>query len=370
MNARQIIEKMLAVADIKINGNAPFDIQINDNRFYDTILSEGSMGLGESYMQGWWDCNRLDDFLCRILHSNLDKKIRQNLHLLYLMLSAKLMNRQSGNRVLKVAEKHYNLSNALFELMLDKYMMYSCAYWEDAKDLDEAQEHKLDLICRKLWLSPGLKVLDIGCGWGGFEQYASEKYGVHVIGITISEKQAEMAAKRCNNLPVEIRMQDYRGINEKFDRIVSIGMFEHVGPKNYPIFMNTVYRNLKDDGLFLLHSIGSSEQKDITDPWIDRYIFPNGVIPSAKRICQAFEQYFVLQDWHNFGHYYDLTLMEWLKKFKTAWPVLKEQYDDRFYRMWEYYLNICAASFRSGKNQLWQLVLTKQGCNVNYKSVR
>lgn len=370
MNARSIIEKMLAIADIKINGSAPFDIQINDSRFYQTVLNEGSMGLGESYMKGWWDCPELDDFLYRILHSGLDKKIKSNLHLVFLLLSARLMNRQSGNRVFKVAEKHYNLSNELFELMLDKYMMYSCAYWENAQDLDEAQERKLDLICRKLKLSPGLKILDIGCGWGGFEQYAACNYDVHVTGITISEKQAEMAAKRCEKLSVEIRIQDYRNINEQFDRVVSIGMFEHVGPKNYSVFMDTVNRNLKDDGLFLLHSIGSTEQKYITDPWIDRYIFPNGVIPSPAQLCQAFEKYFVLQDWHNFGHYYDRTLMEWLKNFKNAWSTLRNQYDDSFYRMWEYYLNISAASFRSGKNQLWQLVLTKQGCNVDYKSIR
>jgi cyclopropane-fatty-acyl-phospholipid synthase len=370
METRLFIEKMLAVAGIKINGNAPTDIQINDSRFYDTVISGGSMGLGESYMKGWWDCSMLDGFLYRILHSNLEQKVKSNLNLFYLLLSAKLMNRQSGNRSFKVAEKHYNLSNALFEQMLDKYMMYSCAYWGKATNLDDAQEQKLELICRKLKLVPGLKVLDIGCGWGGFEQYAAQNYGVQVTGITISINQAEMAAKRCENLPVQIRMQDYRDLNEKFDRIVSIGMFEHVGPKNYAVFMNTVYRNLKDDGLFLLHSIGSSEQKDITDPWIDRYIFPNGVIPSLKQICKAFEKHFVLLDWHNFGYDYDRTLMEWLRKFKLAWPALKDQYDDRFYRMWEYYLNVCAASFRSGKNQLWQIVLTKPGANVNYKSLR
>ena len=370
MNTRLIIEKMLAVAGIKINGDAPTDIQIKDSRFYDTVMHRGSMGLGESYMKGWWDCSMLDDFLYRILHSNLEQKVKSNLNLLYLLLSAKLINRQSGERSLKVAKKHYNLSNALFEQMLDKYMMYSCAYWENAANLDDAQERKLELICRKLKLVPGLKVLDVGCGWGGFEQYAAQHYGVHVTGITISVNQAEMAAKRCENLPVEIRMQDYRDINERFDRIVSIGMFEHVGPKNYEVFMNTVCRSLKDEGLFLLHSIGSNEQKDITDPWIDRYIFPNGVIPSLKQMCKAIEKHFVLLDWHNFGHYYDQTLMEWLRKFKLAWPALKDQYDENFYRMWEYYLNVSAASFRSGKNQLWQIVLTKQGANVNYKSVR
>lgn len=370
MNARSLIEQMLATAAIKINGDAPADIQIKDNRFYKAVLNEGSIGLGESYMAGWWECRMLDDFFYRILHADLEAKIKHNIHLLLLALSARLFNRQSLKSALSVAKRHYNLGNELFEHMLDKYMMYSCAYWKNAADLDTAQVNKLDLICRKLKLTAGLKVLDIGCGWGGFAQYASQNYGVEVTGLTISANQAEYASKRCAGLPVDIKVMDYRYLDEQFDRVVSIGMFEHVGPKNYQIFMDTVYRNLKKEGIFLLHTIGGHEQKNITDPWIDRYIFPNGVIPAPEQICPAFGKDFVLQDWHNFGHDYDRTLMEWLRNFRSAWPLLKNKYDDRFYRMWEYYLNICAASFRTGKNHLWQIVLSRKDDNLVYSSVR
>lgn len=370
MNSQSFIEQTLAEAGITINGSSASDIQINDKRFYKRVLKDGSLGLGESYMEGWWDCLALDDFFYRVIQFGGEKKLKANIYLIGLVLAAKLFNRQSLKRANKVARKHYNLGNELFERMLDKYMMYSCAYWDKASNLEQAQENKLDLICRKLKLSPGLKVLDIGCGWGGFAQFAAQNYGVHVTGITISSNQAELASTRCANLPVDIQLKDYRNINKKFDRIVSIGMFEHVGVKNYPIFMDVVYRNLKDDGIFLLHFIGGNEHRITTDPWIDRYIFPNGVIPSPNQVSAAFEKKFMLQDWHNFGHYYDNTLMEWLKRFKTAWPTIKDQYDDQFYRMWEYYLNICAASFRSGKNHLWQIVLTKQSYNLSYQSVR
>jgi cyclopropane-fatty-acyl-phospholipid synthase len=370
MDSRSLIEQLLNTTTIKINGAKPFDIQVKDKRFYKRVLNDGSLGLGESYMDGWWDCAALDDFLYRLLQANLDKKIRSNLKLLYLSVMARLFNRQSFKRAFDVAKKHYNLGNDLFEYMLDKRMMYSCGYWEYATSLDEAQEHKLNLICRKLKLSSGLKILDIGCGWGGFAQYAAENHDVHVTGITISTEQAELARKRCTALNVDIRVQDYRNISGEFDRIVSIGMFEHVGPQNYPAFMDAVDRNLKHGGIFLLHTIGGNEAETTTDPWIDRYIFPNGVIPAPLQICRAFEKHFTLQDWHNFGHEYDRTLMEWLKRFKLSWPKLKDSYDEQFYRMWEYYLCVSAASFRSQKNHVWQIVLTKKEDNMNYKSVR
>nr|WP_121271503.1 cyclopropane fatty acyl phospholipid synthase [Pedobacter schmidteae] len=370
MNARLLIEQLLATAAIDINGRASYDIQVNDERLYKRVLNEGSIGLGEAYMDGWWDCKQPDEFLYRILKADLDKKVKSNIQSVLLAISAKIFNRQSVKRAFNVAKKHYNLGNDLFEHMLDPYMQYSCAYWKNASTLDQAQEQKLDLICRKLKLSTGLSVLDIGCGWGGFAQYAAQNYGVTVQGITISTAQAQLAAERCAGLPVTISIQDYRSIDDQFDRIVSIGMFEHVGPKNYQSFMHVAHRNLKDNGIFLLHTIGGTEEEIATDPWIDRYIFPNGVIPVPHQLCLAFDQLFILQDWHNFGHYYDQTLMAWLSRFKLAWPMLKNEYQPSFYRMWEYYLSICAAAFRAEKNHLWQIVLTKKNYNMHYESVR
>lgn len=247
--------------------------------------------------------------------------------------------------------------------------MYSCGYWANATNLDEAQEQKLDLICRKMQMEPGMEILDIGCGWGGFAEYAACKHGVRVTGITISEEQADLARRRCAGLPVNIRLQDYRTMTGHFDRIVSIGMFEHVGLKNYAVFMQKVNELLHPEGLFLLHTIGSKDNSPV-DPWINRYIFPNGEIPSPGQLSRSFEEHLLLLDWHCFGHDYDLTLMAWLDRFRAGWPELRGKYDSRFYRMWVYYLSACAASFRANKNSLWQLVLSKPSYPSIYRSVR
>lgn len=367
---KNLVEQLINPAGITIDGGNPWDVQVHDDRLYQRIINEGSLGLGEAYMEGWWDCCALDQFFYRILSADTDKKLTKNLALLWALLMARLFNQQTHSKAREVGLKHYDAGNTMFELMLDKYMMYSCGYWNNASTLDEAQEKKLDLICRKLQLESGQQVLDIGCGWGGFARYAAEKYNVHVTGITISKEQATLARERCQSFPVEIRLQDYRDINQQFDRIVSIGMFEHVGYKNYHQFMQVASRCLCDEGIFLLHCIGSRESTVRTDPWIHKYIFPNGLIPSVIQISKAVNDYFILEDWHNFGKYYDLTLMAWLKRFREAWPQIKQDYSEEFYRMWNYYLNVCAASFRARKNELWQLVLTKPQRTAMYLSVR
>ncbi|RQO69875.1 cyclopropane fatty acyl phospholipid synthase [Pedobacter sp. KBW06] len=362
------IETLISPAGIHLNGTDDFDIHVYDDRFYRHVLRYGSLGLGESYMNEWWDCKALDTFLYRLLTVNLEKRVRH--HLQWQSLKAKIFNLQSITRAVEVAKKHYNIGNDLFEKMLDKYMIYSCAYWSKASTLEEAQEDKLDLICRKLKLSAGMEILDIGCGWGGLAQFAAERYQVKVTGVTISSEQAALARKRCEGLPVRILLEDYRLLTGSYDRIVSVGMFEHVGYKNYDTFMKVVKQCLRKDGIFLLHCIGGNESGIHTDPWIDRYIFPNGMMPSPTQISNAAEPYFALQDWHNFGLDYDRTLMEWLKRFRNSWDQIKAHYDDQFYRMWEYYLCISAASFRAHKNNLWQIVYTHPDYPERYSGVR
>jgi cyclopropane-fatty-acyl-phospholipid synthase len=254
--------------------------------------------------------------------------------------------------------------------MLDKRMVYSCGYWKKASSLDEAQEAKLDLICRKLGIEEGMKVLDIGCGWGSFARFVAEKYGAVVDGVTVSKEQAEFARKSCINLPVQIKLEDYRHIKGQYDRITSIGMFEHVGYKNYPTFMKVVNRLLSDNGLFLLHTIGRNTSVRSNDPWIDKYIFPNSMLPSIKQIGSAIENLFVMEDLHNFSTDYDMTLMAWFENFDSNWEKLKPRYSERFYRMWKYYLLMCAGSFRSRHFQLWQIVFSKNGVLGGYTSIR
>ncbi len=368
---KSIIEKklqsILTPLDIEINGSRPWDLQVHNAGFYERVLSGGSLALGESYMDGWWDCKALDQFFKKILDARLEKKIRINpILFLWVLLKAKVINAQTRSRAFIIGKRHYDIGNRLFSMMLDKGMNYACAFWKNAKTLDEAQEAKLDLVCRKIGLMPGMKVLDIGCGWGGFAKYAAQKYGANVYGITVSQEQVDFANKFCQGLDVKIELKDYRSLKGQFDRIVSIGMFEHVGCKNYKTFLKVVHQCLKEDGLFLLHAIARNTSVDSTDPWISKYIFPNSMLPSAKQITAASEGLFVLEDWHSFGQYYDHTLMAWHKNFTKNWARLKEAYDERFYRMWTYYLLLCAGSFRARRNQLWQIVFSKKGIKGNH----
>ena len=366
---RQRARELLSLADVEINGNRPWDLQVHDERFYRRVLAQGSLGLGESYMDGWWDCERLDEFFHRILRADLEREVRPWPQLLDLVKAA-LANLQRPSRAFEVGRHHYDMGNDLYRCMLDRRLVYSCAYWKDASTLDEAQEAKLDLVCRKLDLEPGMRVLDIGCGWGGTAKFASEHYGVKVVGIAVSEEQVSYAEEQCRGLPVEIRLQDYRDRLGTFDRVLSLGMFEHVGYKNYATYMRVVRDQLSHEGLSLLQTIGRNRSGTTFDPWISRYIFPNSMLPSSKQICAAAEGLFVLEDWHSFGADYDKTLMSWFENFHENWDLLEERYGERFYRMWKYYLLSCAGSFRARQNQLWQVVLSPRGVQGGYCAPR
>lgn len=358
-NWYRIINEMLSRAGITINGPASFDLQVKHPDFFKRVLQEGSLGLGESYMDGWWECERLDIFFNNVLRAGLEQQLPGHIKDTLRIAAARLFNLQSKKRAWIVGKEHYDLGNDLFSRMLDPAMQYSCGYWKQATNLDQAQQDKLRLICEKLQLEPGMRVLDIGCGWGGLAEFMAQHYGVSVVGVTISAEQQRMAQTRCAGLDVTILLQDYRDLNDQFDRIVSVGMFEHVGPKNYRTYFEVVDRNLKPDGLFLLHTIGSRKTDHRVDPWIDKYIFPNGCLPSVRQIANASESHFVMEDWHNFGADYDTTLMAWHERFIASWPEIADNYSERFKRMFSYYLNACAGAFRARDIQLWQVVFSR-----------
>ncbi|EHM45072.1 cyclopropane fatty acyl phospholipid synthase [Yokenella regensburgei] len=355
----KISYKLLQEAGVKINGDRPWDIQVKNNKFYKRVLQQGSLGLGESYMDGWWECERPDEFIRRLLEADLESVMTKRFKDLVRVAGARLINLQSKKRAWIVGKEHYDLGNDLFTRMLDPWMQYSCGYWRHATDLFTAQQDKLRLICEKLQLKEGMTLLDIGCGWGGLAAFAAENYGVKVTGITISAEQQKLAQQRCEKLDVSILLQDYRDLEMQFDRIVSVGMFEHVGPKNYATYFEVVNKNLKPNGLFLLHTIGSNQTDINVDPWINKYIFPNGCLPSVAHIATASEPWFVIEDLHNFGPDYDRTLMAWYERFLATWPEIDSNYSTRFKRMFTYYLNACAGAFRARNIQLWQLVLTR-----------
>ncbi len=360
---------LLARADIRCDGSRPWDLCIHHPDTLERILAQGSLGLGESYMDGWWDCEQVDEFICRVLRARLDQEVARP-GWWWALLRARWSNLQSVQRAWQVAKVHYDLGNELYAAMLDPSMAYSCGYWAHTDDLAQAQEAKLELVCRKLRLEPGMTLLDIGCGWGSLMLHAARHHRVHCVGLTVSQAQMAWGRAHANSLPVKFELMDYRQFNprglQRFDRVASIGMFEHVGPHNHGAFMEVVQRSLQDDGLFLLHTIGKNRSGTGIDPWIDKYIFPNGTLPSALELSKATEG-FVLEDWHNFGADYDRTLMAWHARFEAAWPQLQHRYDTRFYRMWRYYLLSCAGTFRARDNQLWQLVLSPRGEPGGYR---
>ncbi len=367
---KRIAEELLNQAGIEINGSNSYDIKVHNEDLYQRVLQQGSIGLGESYMDGWWDCERLDLFFTKVLSAQLDQKLPNNWRDIVRIIIARIWNLQTKNRAWIVGKEHYDLGNDLFVRMLDPYMQYSCGYWAKATTLEDAQKEKLDLICRKLELKPGMRLLDIGCGWGGLAEYAAANYGVSVTGVTISKEQQKLAQERCRDLDVKILLQDYRDLNDQFDRVVSVGMFEHVGPKNYSQYFDVVRRNIKEDGLFLLHTIGSNYNKVNVDPWIEKYIFPNGILPSIQKIATASQNKFIMEDWHNFGADYDRTLMAWYERFLVAWPEIENNYTPRFKRMFSYYLLACAGAFRARDIQLWQILWSPNGVEGGIRVAR
>lgn len=367
---RAKLEQLLEGTGIAFNGSNPWDIKVYDSNLYERVITQGSIGLGEAYMDEWWESDQLDELFNKFCSGLLVRRVKLDPQSIKNGLWAYFSNRQSKTFASKIIKRHYDIGNDLYRSMLDKHLAYSCGYWKNAKTLDQAQEHKFDLICRKLNLQPGQKILDMGCGWAGFMEYAAENYRVSCVGITLSAEQYHFGTALCADLPIDIHLMDYRDLDESFDHIVSVGMFEHVGYKNYSEYMRIARRCLKDDGLFLLHTIGGNKSVITTDPWMDKYIFPGGMLPSIRQISNAIEGLFVMEDWHNFGADYDKTLMCWFDNFAKNWDTIKHQYDDRFFRMWKYYLLSCAGAFRARGNQLWQVVFSKNGVPGGYQSVR
>ena len=367
---------IVEAADVRFNGDRPWDLRVHNPQFYGALLQQGSLALGNGYVRGDWDCEQLDELICRLLRSDANRPLmlRARVAELARILRDQLDNPQALRRAFVVGRRHYDIDPRVYAAMLDPQMVYSCGYWRHATCLAEAQDHKLRLICEKLELRPGMRLLDVGCGWGSLAAYACRHYGVEVVGITVSAQQASWIGEHLADLPIRVELCDYRQLPARdpglFDRIASVGMFEHVGRRNDHTFFRTLKRLLHPHGLALLHTIGSARTTNRTDPWIDRYIFPGGRLPSARQLTDGLEGHFLIEDWENFGRDYDRTLLAWWQNFENAWPRLECDSSPEFFRFWRYYLLSCAGYFRSRQGQLWQLVLSRPERLATYQSWR
>jgi len=363
-------------ADVRFNGDRPWDLRVHNTQLYGRLLRQGSLALGDGYVRGDWDCDRIDELICRLLRADANRPLSSTAWLrdAALQLRERIGNPQSRRRAFVVGKRHYDIDPRVYAAMLDPQLTYSCGYWRQANDLITAQDHKLRLICEKLKLRPGLRLLDIGCGWGSLAGYASRHYGVEVLGLTVSARQAELMRERLVQLPVQVMLCDYRQLPQlqagRFDRIASVGMFEHVGRRNDGAFHRTVHAALEPDGLALLQTIGTARPSLRTDAWIDRHIFPGGRLPAASELSRGLERHFLIEDWENFGPDYDRTLMAWWQNFEAAWPDLQRDSTTEFYRFWRYYLLSCAGFFRSRQGQLWQVVFSRPERRGTYQSWR
>jgi len=369
MSSQSVAMGLLSRAGISVNGPETYSIHVHNPKLWDRVLAQKQLGLAESYMDGWWDCQAIDQMLTKLLAIDILKLLRPSLSLAAHAIRSNVLNNQTKKRAATNAKHHYNIGNELYTRMLDPEMAYSCGYWAKAKTLSEAQIAKFDLIARKLQLMPGMRVLDIGSGWGGFLRYAVKKYRVEAVGISPADNQIKLAEERSKGLGINFIQQDYRDLTGQFDRIVSVGMMEHVGPKNYKTFFAKCDELLAPGGIMLHHTITSNETKQVTDPFFERYIFPGGVLPSLAQIALATEKKWLIEDVHNFGPDYDKTLMAWYENINAKWREIPS-YDERFRRMWKYYLLSSAAGFRSGHLNLLQNVMRRRGERQTYVTAR
>lgn len=358
---QRAIRRALDKADVQIGGSRSGDITVNDPKFYRDVFMSGALGLGESYMDGSWDSDRVDLFIEKILRSGNyanDWRWPACIH----RLKGRLFNQQTRTRSRDVVEQHYDQNFELYQTFLDPYNQYTVGYFRGTDDLNEAQEKKLELICKKLQLKKSDRVLDIGCGWGGFAKYAAEKYGCEVVGITLSDEQLRHAKELTQELPVEIRQQDYRDLRgEKFDKIAAIGVVEHVGYKNYREFMEVVHASLNEDGIFFVDTIGQKFSSTAGDPWTNKYIFPGGMLPSLEQLAEASKGLFIQNgDVEDLDQDYYKTLRAWDDNFQRNWsPQIASKYPENFYRMFRYYFNSFAGAFKAERIHDWHIVYNK-----------
>jgi len=364
-----LITAGLTRAGVTVNGPNPWDIRVLDNRLFRRVVGTRELGFGDSYVEGWWECDRIDELVTRILRTGIKRILPPGISGLTLAARSVITNTQGSERAGDNATAHYGQHDALLRLILGEPLVYSCADWRDATDLADAQHAKIDRLASKLQLRPGMRVLDIGCGWGATADYLSTRHGVIVVGITPVAAQATHAARHHRHSDVSFVTTDFSNFTspKPFDRIYSVGMVEHVGPKNLKPFFRHCQDLLVDDGIMFHQTIGRRTPRASTDAWIDRRIFPGGAIPSVQQLSRAWSAGWVLEDFENLGPDYDRTLMAWLGLLEGKKDQVLDQFGEEMYRTFRFYFQYCAGAFRARELQLWQLVLTKHPAPYQYR---
>lgn len=351
------------------HGN-PVDVRLHDTASVRALVLNPELALGETYMRGGLTVSgdRIEDLLELVIRNirTLPRAwwMRPTHRLRAALRSIAQFNPLARSR--RNVAHHYDLSGHLYDQFLDADRQYSCAYFRHPDDsLERAQDQKKEHIARKLLLEPGMTVLDIGCGWGGLALYMAKHYGVRVLGITLSTEQLEMAQKRAERSGlgdlVEFRLCDYRELGGTYDRIVSVGMFEHVGLPHYDRFFSTLHDLLAPDGVAVLHTIGWTGAPKATNPWIAKYIFPGGYIPTLSEAMTAIEKAGLwAADVECWRLHYAYTLQHWRKRFEANRDTVKALYDAEFVRMWRFYLNACEQTFRHNRQAVFQFQLSRK----------
>ena len=360
----------MSARGIQVNGPNDWDLQVHDDSWIREIELKGTLAIGDAYVSGLWDCKALDELVCRLFSNMKREMLFPSLQMLTVNLWNRLSNPQAGTRAKKVIDAHYEKYIDVIKYFIGPSLCYSCAWWEHSDNLADAQKAKMDLVCRKLQLAKSDRVLDIGCGYGALANHAAEYYGCHVTGITLSPRQAELATARFPSPLIEFRAMDWQSDEfmqlGEFDKIMSVGMFEHVGRKNYTIFFKRCSHLLRSHGLFLLHTIGRSVKASI-DLWVDRYIFPGGSLPKLGDLDEVEAQNLILEDLQNIGAHYDMTLCAWQANLDHGQATGELDLDEKDLRFWRYYLLSFAGAFRVRKRlQVWQLLLAKSGVIGGY----
>lgn len=368
-NAELAVRKLAEFAGIP---DTAFDhLQVVDKSAWYDIITKQNLGIAESYMHGKVEID-LVPFFTTLLNGTAIGTRRKETSFVHVIdalnapmqLSARLFNQQTRERSTRVTKQHYDAGNDLYEVMLGPSMSYTCAYWRNANNLDEAQTAKFDLVRRKLELRPGMKVVDLGMGWGTAAAYMHQHGNVDVTGVSLSEEQVKWAQAHLVKPGLRFIFSDYRDHCDDpeyagaYDRVYSIGMLEHVGFHNHWSFFKCIKKLLKPDGLAVVHTIGEPDPVPVMDPFLDTYIFPGAVIPALSGLTSAFENDFILEDFQNFGHDYSKTLAAWHINAQKFFEKNPGAYSQEFQRMWNYYLKICEVLFDLRINQLWHFVLS------------